>query len=357
MFRKNVASQVVAAQLLSASGENVTSGTTTVYYLGDAATQTAASATATHEGNGCWSFGPSQAETNFDHVAYTFTNTNSISVTVQAWPVSFDPTDAVRAGLTALPNANADAAGGLVISDAGGLDIDAMDSNVSDILTDTAEIGAAGAGLTAIPWNAAWDAEVESEVTDVVGANGASLSAIPWNAAWDAEVESEVDDALGAGGADLTAIPWNAAWDAEVQSEVNDGLVAFFTSAAQLVDDVWDEAKAGHAGAGSFGEEVQAHSLSTEVAGLNDISTADVNAEVLDVIDTDTRGEPAQGAPGATISLGDKIDYLYKAWRNRCTTTASVYSVFNDDAATVDHKATISDDGTTFTVGEVGTGP
>lgn len=29
-----------------------------------------------------------------------------------------------------------------------------------------ARIGAAGAGLTAIPWNASWDAEVQSEVED-----------------------------------------------------------------------------------------------------------------------------------------------------------------------------------------------
>lgn len=38
--------------------------------------------------------------------------------------VAFDPHDAVRLGLTALPNAAADAAGGLAISDAGGLDLD-----------------------------------------------------------------------------------------------------------------------------------------------------------------------------------------------------------------------------------------
>ena len=38
---------------------------------------------------------------------------------------------------TALPDAAADAAGGLPISDDGGLDIDTMNSNVSDILTDT----------------------------------------------------------------------------------------------------------------------------------------------------------------------------------------------------------------------------
>jgi hypothetical protein len=41
---------------------------------------------------------------------------------------------------------------------------------VADILIDTAEIGAAGAGLTALPWNAAWDAEVESEVADGLAA-------------------------------------------------------------------------------------------------------------------------------------------------------------------------------------------
>src|SRR5688572_14337103 len=51
--------------------------------------------------------------------------------------VSFDPYDAVRAGLTALPNAAADAAGGLPISDAGGLDLDAQRADVAAILVDT----------------------------------------------------------------------------------------------------------------------------------------------------------------------------------------------------------------------------
>ncbi|MDP3139800.1 MAG: hypothetical protein Q8N17_26120 [Burkholderiaceae bacterium] len=40
--------------------------------------------------------------------------------------------DAVRGGMTALPNAAADAAGGLVISDAGGFDIDNMADRVWD---------------------------------------------------------------------------------------------------------------------------------------------------------------------------------------------------------------------------------
>lgn len=45
---------------------------------------------------------------------------------------------------------------------------------LSDILTDTAEIGTAGAGLTAIPWNASWDTEVQSEVNDALVAYSAS---------------------------------------------------------------------------------------------------------------------------------------------------------------------------------------
>jgi len=53
---------------------------------------------------------------------------------------AMDFDDAVRGGMTALPAANADAAGGLPISDAGGLDIDAMNTNVNDIETDTNEI-------------------------------------------------------------------------------------------------------------------------------------------------------------------------------------------------------------------------
>lgn len=47
-------------------------------------------------------------------------------------------------------------------------DIAAVKAQTAAIETDTAEIGAAGAGLTAVPWNASWDAEVQSEVTDAL---------------------------------------------------------------------------------------------------------------------------------------------------------------------------------------------
>jgi hypothetical protein len=49
--------------------------------------------------------------------------------------------------------------------------IDTVDGNVDAILVDTAEIGAAGAGLSAVPWNAAWDVEVQSECNDALVSN------------------------------------------------------------------------------------------------------------------------------------------------------------------------------------------
>jgi uncharacterized protein YoxC len=72
---------------------------------------------------------------------------------------------------------------------------------------------------------------------------------------------------------------------------------------------------------------------------------------------TDARGEPGQGAPGVSESMLVKIDYLYKAFRNKSTQTATTYSLMNDDASTVDHKATVSDDATTATKGEIASGP
>jgi hypothetical protein len=67
--------------------------------------------------------------------------------------------------------------------------------------------------------------------------------------------------------------------------------------------------------------------------------------------------EIGQGAPAATAPLKDMIRHLYKAWRNKVTETANQYSVFADDGVTVDQKAVVSNDGTTFTRGKIGTGP
>ena len=104
--------------------------------------------------------------------------------------------------------------------------------------------------------------------------------------------------------------------------------------------------------------------LAAIVADTNELQGDWVNGGRLDLIlDSvlslldDARSEPAQGAPPANPDAMTKLDYLYKAWRNKKTQTATTFSLFDDAGTTVDHKATVSDDGTTATIGEVATGP
>lgn len=102
--------------------------------------------------------------------------------------------------------------------------------------------------------------------------------------------------------------------------------------------------------------QVDATSVVAAVAALNDLSAADVNAQVLDVLNVDTFAEPGQEAPAATNTLAKKIGYLFKFLRNKITQTSTTTSIYNDAGTTVDQSATVTDDGSTFTRGEFGTG-
>lgn len=103
--------------------------------------------------------------------------------------------------------------------------------------------------------------------------------------------------------------------------------------------------------------------IEADTTSLNDtkipdtISLANINAEMVDVIDTDTSGEPAQAGPPVTASLRAKLDWLYKVFRNKKEQTATSWSLYNDAGTTIDSKATVSDDGTTATKEEVVSGP
>lgn len=102
--------------------------------------------------------------------------------------------------------------------------------------------------------------------------------------------------------------------------------------------------------------------LVVDASGLADANTVKIGPTGSGTAQTavdlaGTRAEPAQGTPAATASFLSKIDYLHKAWRNKKTQTATTFSLLNDDAVTVDHKATVSDDGSTTTIGEMATGP
>lgn len=82
-----------------------------------------------------------------------------------------------------------------------------------------------------------------------------------------------------------------------------------------------------------------------------DASTA-INNEVVDVIRTDTSAEPTQGAPTATPTIETMLKYLYFKLRNKGETTSSEDAMYADNGTTKVMKATISDNGTTFTKDE-----
>lgn len=87
-MKKNTASQKIGAQMVSASDGSAFTGTVTVYVCGDAGTQaigSVGSGICTHEGNGYHTYAPSQAETNYDLIAFTFIGTGAIPATVQLY--------------------------------------------------------------------------------------------------------------------------------------------------------------------------------------------------------------------------------------------------------------------------------
>lgn len=95
--------------------------------------------------------------------------------------------------------------------------------------------------------------------------------------------------------------------------------------------------------------------VDTEVAAV--LAAVDTEVAAILALLDDPRAEPGQGTPAVNADAVTKIDYLYKAFRNKITQDATTLKIYADDATTVDHKATVSDDGTTFTRGEIATGP
>ena len=88
-MKKNVASQVIGAQMITAADGTAFTGSVTVAVTGDGGTQatgSVGSGACTHEGSGFHTYVPAQAETNYSHVAFTFTGTGAIPVTVQVYP-------------------------------------------------------------------------------------------------------------------------------------------------------------------------------------------------------------------------------------------------------------------------------
>lgn len=100
---------------------------------------------------------------------------------------------------TAIPGSYGAGTAGLLLGTTIPAAIDAVDNYVdTEIGALATTIGAAGAGLSAVPWNAAWDAEVQSECTDALNA-------------YDPPTKAEVDSSIAAGDDAVLAVLGTAA--------------------------------------------------------------------------------------------------------------------------------------------------
>lgn len=105
---------------------------------------------------------------------------------------------------------------------------------------------------------------------------------------------------------------------------------------------------------GSFPTYVKGSISGNIVGTIDSLATqakADVNAEVKDVLETDTQAEPTS-PPASTASLKDKIAWLFTLGKNKRTQTTTTETVLADDGTTPIATSAKSDTGTTFTRGK-----
>ncbi len=148
-MKKNVASQVIGAQMVSATDGSAFTGTAAVVITIDGGTQSASGGTGpTHEGGGFHSYLPTQAETNGDHVAFTFTGSGAVPVTIQIY-TTFPQTGDNYTRLGAPAGASIAADIGTVDTVVDGIQTDlsngtdglgAIKADTAAILTDTADM-------------------------------------------------------------------------------------------------------------------------------------------------------------------------------------------------------------------------
>ena len=327
--------------------------------------------------------------TGANHVDFGGTVTGMVVIGGRVRLVDYDPEDTVRMGLTALPASGTLAVNPILNATQTGVTIPTVttltnaptdSSGVTTLLTRiSAALGFTGAyvnvqvkgqdnidfgALQKTSLNAATPASVAGAVGSVAAGvtvttnndkTGYGLSTAAVQAIWDALTSALTtvgsigkklaDWVIGTSQTGDSFARLGAPAGASVSADV---AAVKVDTAATLAESLTHPTLA----------EIEATAvLAKETTVAARATPAQVNAEVLDVLNVDTFAEPGQGAPLATTTLAAKINYLFKFLRNKVTQTATTLSVYDDAGTTVDQKSTVSDDATTFTRGEIGSGP
>lgn len=202
--------------------------------------------------------------------------------------------------------------------------------------------------------------EMDSAFTEIKGATWATTDTLEairdrGDAAWITATgfstldAAGVRTAVGLASANLDTQLATLPTAAEIRAEIDSNS----TQLAAIVADT-NELQGDWANGGRL--DLLLDAVAADVASLDDtkipdtLSLANINAQVVDALATDTYAEPT-GAPAATAALSAKINYLYMALRNQVTVTASA-KTFYDDSGNAEWSKVLSDDGTTYTEAE-----
>lgn len=358
-MRKNVAGQTVGAGLVTASTLAAFGGTVTCYVTGDGGTQalgTVGSGVCTNEGNGAYTYAPSAAECNYDHILFTFIGTLAMPVTVNVWT-----DDLFLMGIADFGTLQSVGSGTAVIRAAAANGDNTLRGNIIGILGSTqgypqySVINGNTGSTDTITFDAMAVTPSGTLSYAIFGSPQGSATLLPAvNATQFAgqTITAAAGVTLPASVASPTNITAGTITTATNVTTVN-GLAANVITAAATATDFTTEIQAGLATAANLA--TVAGYIDTEVASI--LAAVDTEVAAILALLDDARGEPAQGTPPVNPDLATKIDYLYKSFRNRVTQTATTYSIYGDDATTVHHKATVADDGVTFSRTEIVTGP
>lgn len=262
-MKKNVASQTVSAVVVSATDGSAVTASVSVTVTGDAGTQGAGGGTLAHEGGGEWSYVPTQAETNFDHIMFKFSATGAIPVGIQLYTTFAQTGDSfARLGAPAGASISADVATKMATytqptgflaatfptTVASPTNITAGTITTTTNLTNLPSIPnnwltAAGIAASALNGKGDWN----------IGKTGYALSSAGVQAIWDALTSALTT--VGSIGK-LIVDNLNATISSRMASytQPTGFLAATFPTTVASPALVWDEATAGHSTAGSTGK-------------------------------------------------------------------------------------------------------
>lgn len=229
-----------------------------------------------------------------------------------------DLDDGVRAGLTALPNAAANAAGGLAISATGGVDLDAIETAAS-------QIGTAGVGLTNIDLpNQTMD--ITGSLSGSVGSVSGAVGSVAGNVGGStASVSGAVGSVTGAVGSVTGAVGSVTGAVGSVTGSVGsvagnvDGSVASVVAAVAV-------AAGGIASAAFAAGAIDAAAIAADAIGASEFSQAAQRAIADEFLDRNLAG----GGSGNTRSVRNALRML----RNKGGIVADVLTVYQEDDST-----------------------